>query len=60
MADELAVKSDSAEPQKEGTRIASVNKQGSVQKYGGKEVDDANGMALANERWGTRSMGANS
>jgi len=56
---ELATKSDSGEPQKEGTRIVGHSEGGTVQKRGGKIVpDDAtHGMALANTRWGARSMG---
>ena len=56
MAD-LATKSDSGEPQKEGTRIATVNQQGTVQKLGGKIVPDDKGIAAANAKWGNRSMG---
>jgi len=56
MAD-LATLSDSGEPQKEGTRIVDVNEQGTVQKYGGRVIPADGGIAIANERWGARSMG---
>lgn len=56
MAD-LATKSDSGEPQKEGTRIVGHSEQGTVQKYGGKVIDAAKGIAAANTKWGDRSMG---
>ncbi len=54
---ELATKSDSGEPQKEGTRIVGHSEQGSVQKYGGKVIPDDGGIANANTKWGERSMG---
>lgn len=54
---ELATLSDSGEPQKEGTRIATVDQQGNVQTHGGKEVPADAGIADANTKWGTRSMG---
>lgn len=54
---DLATKSDSGEPQKEGTRIVGHSEQGSVQKYGGKVIPDDKGIAIANTRWGNRSMG---
>ena len=57
MATLLATLSDSGEPQKEGTRICGVNQQAEVEKYGGKEVDSDKGIAIANTRWGNRSMG---
>lgn len=53
----LATKSDDTSVQKEGTRIATVNEQGTVQTYGGKEVASDAGIAIANSRWGNRSMG---
>ncbi len=56
MAD-LATKSDSGEPQKEGTRIVGHSEGGTVQKYGGKVIDADKGIAIANARWGDRSMG---
>jgi hypothetical protein len=54
---ELATLSDSGEPQKEGTRIATVDQQGNVQTHAGKEVAADEGIAIANTRWGARSMG---
>ena len=56
MAD-LATKSDSGEPQKEGTRICGVDQQANVQKYGGRVIPDDQGIAHANTKWGNRSMG---
>jgi hypothetical protein len=56
MAD-LATKSDSGEPQKEGTRIVGHSEGGTIQKYGGKVIADDSGIAIANTRWGGRSMG---
>ncbi len=53
----LATKSDSGEPQKEGTRIVGHSEGGIVQKYGGKVIDDDKGIAVANTKWATRSMG---
>jgi len=53
----LATKSDAAEAQKEGTRIATVSQQGTAQAYGGRELDDAGGITVANTKWGARSMG---
>jgi len=53
----LATKSDSGESQKEGTRIVGVDKQGNVEKYGGKVIDNDRGIAVANTKWGARSMG---
>lgn len=54
---ELATKSDPLSPQKEGTRIANVNKQGSIQRYNGKIIPDDKGIAITNDKWGDRSMG---
>jgi hypothetical protein len=56
MAD-LATKSDGSAAQKEGTRVVTVDKQGTVQTHGGKEVASDAGIAIANSRWGNRSMG---
>lgn len=56
MAD-LATLSDDTAPQKEGTRIANVDKQGNVQALDVKEVPADGGIAVANTRWGGRSMG---
>jgi len=56
MAD-LAQKSDPAEPQKEGTRIVGHSEKGTIQKYGGKVIDATKGIAVANTKWGDRSMG---
>ncbi len=56
MAD-LATKSDGGEPQKEGTRIVGHSEGGIIQKYGGKIVPDDKGIAVANTKWGDRSMG---
>lgn len=53
----LATKSDDSVAQKEGTRIVTVSKQGTVQTHGGKEVASNAGLAIANTRWGNRSMG---
>ena len=53
----LATLSDSGEPQKEGTRIAMVDKQGNVQTLDGKEIDADRGIAIANTKWAARSMG---
>jgi hypothetical protein len=57
---ELATLSDSGEPQKEGTRIVGHSEQGTVQKYGGEVIPADGGIAIANARWGDRSMGGNS
>jgi hypothetical protein len=54
---DLATKSDSGEPQKEGTRITGHSEGGIIQKYGGKAIPDDQGIATANARWGGRSMG---
>jgi len=54
---ELATLSDSGEPQKEGTRITDVSEGGTVQAYGGKVIPADGGIAIANTRWGARSMG---
>jgi hypothetical protein len=54
---ELATKSDSGEPQKEGTRITGHSEGGTVQKYGGKVIPDDGGIAITNTRWASRSMG---
>jgi hypothetical protein len=54
---ELATLSDSGEPQKEGTRIATVDQQGNVQTHAGKEIPASGGIADANTKWGARSMG---
>jgi len=56
MAD-LATKSDSGEPQREGTRVVDVSEQGTVQKHGGRDIANDAGIAIANTRWGGRSMG---
>ena len=37
--------------------VAGVDKQGNVQKYGGTEIAATGGIAIANTRWGNRSMG---
>lgn len=54
---DLATKSDSGEPQKEGTRIVGHSEKGEVQKYGGKVIADDRGIAVSNTKWGSRSMG---
>jgi len=54
---ELATTSDAGELQREGTRVVDVSKQGTVQKYGGKAIAADAGIAIANTRWGARSMG---
>jgi len=56
MAD-LAQKAISANTQKEGTRIADVNKQGDMQTLGGEVIPDDGGLEVANTKWGNRSMG---
>jgi len=56
MAD-LATKSDAAESQREGTRVVDVTEKGTVAKHGGRDIAADAGIAIANTRWGNRSMG---
>lgn len=54
---EMVTKSDSGEPQREGTRVVDVTEGGTVQKHGGKDIAASDGFAVINTRWATRSMG---
>jgi len=54
----LATKSDATAAQKEGTRVVTIDKQGNVQTLGGKTIASDKGIAIANTRWGNRSMGS--
>lgn len=56
---DLAVKSDTNADQKEGSRVVNVTQGGTIATHAGKAVpdDDQHGIAVANARWGARSMG---